>query len=107
MAIASQQLGIDEIVAAIQNGNVNLPTGVLYGSHRAFTVEATGQLNSAKEYQPLIVSYRNGSPVRLNEIAHVFDSVEDDKVAAWYCNSVAQQRSIILAVQRQPGHKYC
>jgi HAE1 family hydrophobic/amphiphilic exporter-1 len=103
MILSSQGMGINEAVAAIQRGNVNLPTGVLYGPHRAFTVEATGQLNDAQAYRPLIVAYRNGSPVRLDKIAHVMDSVENDKVAAWYVDSNSQKRSIILAIQRQPG----
>jgi len=103
MVLSSQGMGINEAVAAIQRGNVNLPTGVLYGPRRAFTVEATGQLNDAQAYRPLIVAYRNGSPVRLDKIAHVMDSVENDKVAAWYVDSNSQQRSIILAIQRQPG----
>jgi HAE1 family hydrophobic/amphiphilic exporter-1 len=103
MTLAAQQLGIDEVSNAIQNGNVNLPTGVLYGQHRAFTVEATGQLNNAEDYRPLIVAYRNGAPVRLNEIGQVIDSVENDKTAAWYVDSNSQRRAIILAIQRQPG----
>jgi HAE1 family hydrophobic/amphiphilic exporter-1 len=103
MVLSRLGMGINEAVAAIQKGNVNLPTGVLYGPHLAFTVEASGQLNDADAYRPLIVAYRNGSPVRLDKIAHVFDSVENDKVAAWYVDSNSQKRSIILAVQRQPG----
>ncbi len=103
VALSSKAIGIDEAAEAIQNGNVNLPTGVLYGSHRAFTVQASGQLNNAQAYRPLIVAYRNGSPVRLSEIADVIDSVENDKVAAWYVDQTSQQRSIVLAVQRQPG----
>ncbi len=103
MVLSRLGMGINEAVTAIQRGNVNLPTGVLYGAHSAFTVEATGQLNNAEAYRPLIVAYRNGSPVRLDKIAHVFDSVENDKVAAWYVDANSQQRSIILAIQRQPG----
>jgi len=105
MALSSKAIGIDEVAESIQSGNVNLPTGVLYGSHRAFTVQASGQLNNAQEYRPLIVAYRNGSPVRLSEIASVIDSVENDKVAAWYFNQgqTGQRRSIVLAIQRQPG----
>ena len=80
-----------------------MPTGVLYGPHRAFTVLASGQLNTADAYRPLIVAYRNGSPVRLGDLAEVTDSVENDKVAAWFFNGDDQQRSIILAIQRQPG----
>jgi HAE1 family hydrophobic/amphiphilic exporter-1 len=103
MALSSKAIGIDEVAAAIETGNVNLPTGILYGPHRAFTVLASGQLNTAEAYRPLIIAYRNGSPVRLSDVAEVTDSVENDKVAAWYFNGVDQQRSIVLAIQRQPG----
>jgi HAE1 family hydrophobic/amphiphilic exporter-1 len=103
MALSSKAIGIDEVAAAISSGNVNLPTGILYGSHRAFTVLASGQLNTADAYRPLIVAYRNGSPVRLDDVAEVVDSVENDKSAAWFFNGVDQQRSVVLAVQRQPG----
>jgi HAE1 family hydrophobic/amphiphilic exporter-1 len=103
MALSSKGIGIDEVSAAIENGNVNMPTGILYGPHRAYTILASGQLNTAAAYRPLIVTYRNGSPVRLSDLAEVTDSVENDKVAAWYFNGVDQQRSIVLAIQRQPG----
>ena len=96
-------IGIDEVTGAIQSGNVNRPTGVLYGPDRAVTLQASGQLMRADEYRPLIVAYRNGSPVRLDAVANVVDSVENDKVAAWYCASNTEQRAIFLAVQRQPG----
>lgn len=98
-ALASRSIGIDEVVRAIQHGNVNLPTGTLYGPHQAFTLEASGRLNNAEAYRPLIVAYRNGSPVRLGELGRVVDSVENDKVANWYNNT----RSIGVAVYRQPG----
>jgi HAE1 family hydrophobic/amphiphilic exporter-1 len=98
-ALATRKIGIDEVTSAIQNGNVNLPTGVLWGQHQAFTVEANGQLNNAAQYRPLIVAYRNGTPVRLGEVANVFDSVENIRSAAWFNN----ERCIMLAIQRQPG----
>jgi HAE1 family hydrophobic/amphiphilic exporter-1 len=103
LALSSKGIGLDEVSTAIQNGNVNMPTGVLYGPHRAYTVLASGQLNTADSYRPLIVTYRNGSPVRLSDVADVTNSVEGDKVAAWYFNGVEQERSIVLAIQRQPG----
>ena len=103
MALAAQKIGIDEVVDAINGGNVNLPTGVLYGSSRAYTVEATGQLENAQAYKPLIVAYRNGAPVRLQEVGLVTDSVENDKTAAWYVDANSQRRGVILAIQRQPG----
>ena len=97
--LAARQIGIDEVAAAIRNANVNLPTGTLYGPEQALTIESTGQLLDAAAYRPLIVAYRNGSPVRLDELGRVIDSVENDKTAAWYVD----QRAMVLAIQRQPG----
>jgi hydrophobic/amphiphilic exporter-1 (mainly G- bacteria), HAE1 family len=98
-ALASRKIGIDEVAAALERGNVNLPTGVLQGKSQALTIQATGQLYSASAYEPLIVAYRGGASVRLGEVGRVIDSVENDKVAGWY----KQTRAIVLAVQRQPG----
>jgi HAE1 family hydrophobic/amphiphilic exporter-1 len=97
--MATRGIGIDEVAAAIAQGNVNLPTGTLSGPHQAFTVETRGQLLEAEAYRPLVVAYRNGSPVRLQDIGTVVDSVENDKVASWYKTT----RAIVLAIQRQPG----
>ena len=102
-ALTSMGIGIDEIENAIAKSNVNLPTGTLYGKHQAFTVQATGQLTEAAAYRPLIVAYRKGSPVRLEELGQVIDSVENDKVAAWYNDQAGGTRAITLAIQRQPG----
>ena len=98
-ALASRGIGIDEVASAISSGNVLLPTGTLWGKHQAFTVQATGQLNNAADYRPLIVAYRGGSPVRLGELGRVIDSVQNDKVAAWF----GDNRAIVLAILRQPG----
>jgi HAE1 family hydrophobic/amphiphilic exporter-1 len=98
-ALATRGIGIEEAQQAVQKANVNLPTGTLYGPDRAFTVQATGQLTTAEAYRPIIVAYRNGSPVRLEELGRVIDSVENDKVAGWFNNT----RGIILSIQRQPG----
>ncbi len=101
--LAARGIGVDEVAAAVENGNVTLPTGVLQGQNRAFTIEATGQLNNAADYRPLIVAYRQGIPVRLEELGQVIDSVENNRVAAWYVDAKSQQRSVMLAIQRQPG----
>jgi HAE1 family hydrophobic/amphiphilic exporter-1 len=98
-ALATRGLGIDEVAAGIDAANVNLPTGILWGQHRAYTIEASGQLQNAAEFRPLIVAYRNGAPVRLQDLGQVLDDVQDNKSAAWYNGS----RAIVLAVQRQPG----
>jgi len=97
--LAIHQIGVDDVYNAINNANVNLPTGTLFGHSTAYTVQATGQLLRAAQYRPLIVAYRNGSPVRLDEVGTVFDSVENDKTASWYTGD----RAIVLAIQRQPG----
>ena len=77
--LASRKIGLNEIDAAIRNWNVNMPTGTLYGPHTAYNVQVNGQLMRAQHYKPLIVTYKNGAPVRLGDVAHVIDSVEDDK----------------------------
>jgi HAE1 family hydrophobic/amphiphilic exporter-1 len=102
-ALAARQIGIDEVANAVANGNVNLPTGILYGNNQAFTVQASGQLTKAAQYAPLVVAYRNGAPVRLGDLGSVTDSVENDKTASWYGDERGMQRSIVLAIQRQPG----
>src|SRR5437868_6889952 len=102
-ALASRQIGINEVQQALANGNVNLPTGILYGAHQAFTVQATGQLMQAKDYLLLIVAYRNGAPVRLSDIGKVFDSVQNDRTASWYGSDNGVERAVVLAIQRQPG----
>lgn len=97
--LAVHKLGIDEVATAISNANVKEPTGTLYGRHQAFNVQSNDQLLDANAYKSLIVSYRNGSPVRMEDIAQCIDSVQNDKLAGWLNN----KRAIILAVQRQPG----
>jgi HAE1 family hydrophobic/amphiphilic exporter-1 len=98
-ALATRQIGIDEVANAISNANVNLPTGTLWGKNQTFTVEASGQLTEAQAYEPVIVAYRNGSPVRLQDVGRAIDSVENDKIASWFND----HRAIVLAIQRQPG----
>ncbi|MGD0210568.1 MAG: efflux RND transporter permease subunit, partial [Desulfomonilia bacterium] len=98
-ALASRSIGIDDVANAVASGNVNLPTGTLWGTNKAFTVQASGQLTNAAAYKPLIVGYRGGSPIRLGELGHIIDSVQNDKVASWFNNN----RSIVLAILRQPG----
>ena len=101
--LANKDISLDQVANAVRSANVNLPTGTLYGQHVAYTIEATGQLEEAAGYRPIIVAYRNGSPVRLEALGHVYDSVENNKTAAWYVNPTLNQRSVILAIQRQPG----
>jgi hydrophobic/amphiphilic exporter-1 (mainly G- bacteria), HAE1 family len=97
--LAARQIGIDEVERAVASANVNRPTGTLYGPERDFVVQTSGQLMLAKEYQPIPVAYRNGSPVRLSEVANVYDGVENPRSASWYNGTP----TIYLGVARQPG----
>ncbi len=98
-ALAARGIGIDEATQAIQDANVNLPTGTLYGAHKAFVVQAEGQLNDAAAYRPVIIAYRNGAPVRLDQVANVINGSQSDKIAMWF----GTHRAMVLAIQRQPG----
>ncbi|MEH2079891.1 MAG: efflux RND transporter permease subunit [Nostoc sp.] len=126
-SLSVKGIGIDEVADAIANGNVNLPTGTLYGKQQNSTIQANGQLNDAASYRSLNVAYQNGAPVQLGELGQVLDSVENDKIASWYfpvkkesraaekqgsrgagekSQSKIQNsgvRAIVLAIQRQPG----
>jgi HAE1 family hydrophobic/amphiphilic exporter-1 len=98
-ALANRGIGIEEAAREIRKANVNLPTGILEGSERAFTLRSSGQLTEASAYLPVIIAYRNGAPVRLSDLGNAIDSVENDKTAAWFID----QRALVLAIQRQPG----
>lgn len=102
-ALAIKGIGLGMVEDALRGANVNLPTGTLQGSQKAFTVLASGQLCRADDYRSVIVAYRNGSPVYLQELGKAIDSVENDKTAAWYADQNGSRRAIVLAVQRQPG----
>ena len=98
-ALSSRGIPIGSVADAIRAANVNLPTGILWGQTRSSTVIASGQLRNAAEFGDIIVAYRNGAAVRLRDIAEVKDDVQNTRSASWY----KDQRSITLAVQRQPG----
>ncbi|MBI5692448.1 MAG: efflux RND transporter permease subunit [Verrucomicrobia bacterium] len=115
-ALAARGIGIDEVRAALDNNNVNLPAGMLDGAHKSTTLTATGQLKDANGFRKVIVAYRNGAAVRLADIANVVDGVENDKSASWFdqrfidgvedlefASGSRTSRSIILSIQRQPG----
>jgi HAE1 family hydrophobic/amphiphilic exporter-1 len=99
LALAARDLSFDDLATAIQRANVNRPVGTLYSGERSLSVKADGQLLSAAEFEPVIVSYKNGNAVRLNEVAHVFEGVENDRTASWLNDT----RTVYLAINRQPG----
>jgi HAE1 family hydrophobic/amphiphilic exporter-1 len=97
--LAAREIGVDEVSQAIQQANVNLPTGMLEGTHKSYTIETSGELMNAKAYEPVIVTWRNGAPVYIKDVGRVIDSVENDRIASWFNDT----RGVVLAVQRQPG----
>ncbi|GGB82886.1 efflux RND transporter permease subunit [Pseudoduganella buxea] len=99
LALASYGLGLDTLRTAISNANANSAKGSFDGPTRSFTINANDQLLTANDYKNLIVSYRNGAPVRLSEVANVVDSAENVRLGAW----ANMKPAIILNVQRQPG----
>ncbi len=101
--LAAKGIGIDEVAKAVQARNVNLPVGIVAGDKTSLTIQSSGQLTSAAEYDNAIVAYRNGNPVRLNQLGRVLDDVENNRSAAWLFDQGIGTRAIILAVQRQPG----
>ncbi|WP_242352522.1 MULTISPECIES: efflux RND transporter permease subunit [Anaeromyxobacter] len=102
-ALQARGLGLEEVTAAVRNANANLPTGVVEGRDRAYTVEATGGLLTAADFRQVVVAFRDGAPVRLADLGEVKDGVENDRVAAWFVQGGKDQRSVTVAVRRQPG----
>jgi len=102
-ALAARQIGINEVEASLRAWNVNTPTGSIIGPHKAYTLQATGQLMTADEYKNMTVTYRNGAPVRLGELGTIKDGVEDERTASWFYTHEGEQRAITLGIQRQPG----
>jgi HAE1 family hydrophobic/amphiphilic exporter-1 len=98
-SLANRGIGIDEVAAAIGTQNVSMPTGTLWGLNKASTIKANGQLQNAEQFRQMVVAYRNGAPVHLDELGQVLDDVENNKVASWYNGD----RAVVLAIQRQPG----
>jgi HAE1 family hydrophobic/amphiphilic exporter-1 len=99
VAAAARNISLDDIRRVLAATDSNSPVGTLYGPNQNVTLVATNAMRRAEEYRKVIVAWRNGAPVKLAEIANVIDSVENDKVASWFND----KRSVVLAVQRQPG----
>jgi HAE1 family hydrophobic/amphiphilic exporter-1 len=99
VAAAARNISLDEIRRVVISTNSNSPVGTLYGSNQNVTLLATGAMRKAEEYRKVVVAYRNGAPVKLEEVARVIDGIENDKVATWFNG----ERAIVLGVQKQPG----
>jgi multidrug efflux pump subunit AcrB len=99
VALAGRGLSLEDVRAALLVATLNAPKGTLTGPRQSYTIENNDQLMSAAVYRPIIVAWRNGSPVRIGDVAEVIDGAEDSRAAGSYNG----QPSIILVIQRQPG----
>ena len=99
----TMQVGVNEVDRALQNWNVNLPTGQLYGPASTYTVRVNGQLTSADQFGALTLTYRNGAPIHLRDVANVVDSVEDNHAAAWFFDPDKVVRVVLITIMKQPG----
>ena len=102
-ALTARGIGLDEVNAAVRSANANLPTGLVEGRDRAYTVEATGGLMDAAEFRDVTVAFRDGAPVKLRDVANVRDGVENENEASWFVEGGRDQRNLTIAVRRQPG----
>src|SRR6478736_3084060 len=106
----AQHIGLNEVDQALQNWNVNLPTGQLFGANATYNIKASGQLMNAAAFRPIVVAYRRGAPVRLDQVATVVDSIENVMNGSWFYTKpngaegpALKQTAITLQVMRQPG----
>jgi HAE1 family hydrophobic/amphiphilic exporter-1 len=102
-ALAARQVGINEVENALKSWNVNVPAGNIIGPHRAYTLQASGQLMNADQFKDLVVAYRNNAPIRLEQLGQVVDGAEDPHTGSWYYTRDTEERAITLGIQRQPG----
>ena len=102
-ALKGRQLGLNEVAQSLQGWNVNLPTGTLFGPHTSYNIKASGQLMKAADYRPIVVAWRHGTPIRLQDVATVKDSVEDERNSSWVNTAESTDRAVNLMVMRQPG----
>ena len=101
--LAARQVGINEVENALRAWNVNVPAGNIIGPHRAYTLQASGQLMNADQFKSMVVAYRNGAPIRLDQLGQVVDGAEDPHTGSWYYTADNGERAITLGIQRQPG----
>ena len=101
--LAAKQIGIDQVADVLQKGNPFLPTGTLFGPREDFTIDIDGQIPRAAGYNELILKKENGSLLKIKDIGHALDSLQDDKYYMYYITREVEENSVIVAVRRLPG----
>ena len=102
-SLANKKVGINEVLTAIQGGNVNLPGGTIDNQHTSYTIDSNGQLLNAEAYDALVVTYQNGYPLRIRDIGRAVDGTENIRTTAWFMEHGEKKGTVILRVNKQPG----
>jgi len=101
--LTAKGIGINEVAAALANANVSVPGGSLDGPYQSYALDPQGQIKRAEAYNPLIIAYQQGYPVRIQDVGRGVDSVDNKRVTVWYGNDDMSQRTVVFAVRKQPG----
>jgi HAE1 family hydrophobic/amphiphilic exporter-1 len=102
-SLANKKVGINEVLSAIQGGNVYLPGGTIDNQNTSYTIDSNGQLPNAKAFDSLVVTYQNGYPLRIRDIGRAIDSIENDRTTGWFLQHGGKKGTVILRVRKQPG----
>ncbi|MCX6890108.1 MAG: efflux RND transporter permease subunit [Verrucomicrobia bacterium] len=102
-SLANKKVGINEVLHAIQGGNVNLPGGTIDNKSTSYTIDSNGQLLNARAFDSLVVTYQNGYPLRISDIGRAVDGIETDRTTAWFLDRGEKKGTVILRVRKQPG----
>ena len=102
-SLATKGIGINEVASALSAGNVNIPGGTLDGPYQSYTLDPHGQLKKAEDYNPLIIAYQKGYPVRVQDVGKSIDSVDSKRATVWYVNDEMSQKTVVFAIRKQPG----
>ena len=101
--LTTKGIGINEVAAALGAANVSIPGGSLDGPYQSYSLDPQGQLKKAELYNPLVIAYQQGYPVRIRDVGKGVDSVDNKRVTVWYANDDMSQRTVVFAVRKQPG----
>lgn len=101
--LANKGIGINELAGAVETGNVNIPGGSIDGSYQSYAIDPQGQLKKGEDYNPLIIAYQNGYPVRIRDVGQAIDSTDSKRVSVWYVDDAYSAQTVVFAVRKQPG----
>jgi HAE1 family hydrophobic/amphiphilic exporter-1 len=102
-SLATKGIGINEVASALSAANVNIPGGSLDGPYQSYSLDPQGQLKKAEDYNPLIIAYQQGYPVRVQDVGKSIDSVDSKRATVWYVNDEMSQKTVVFAIRKQPG----